>query len=212
MRLLFIGNSFTARHKLPQLVSRLAATRDLRLEHDLITVGGASLRRHWNAGTAAARIREGDWDGVVLQEQSTLPIKNPQRTHENIREFHPLIQAAGARTILYETWARQDHPETQITLSRTYQEIAAELKATLIPAGQAWQHTLAQPQPPQLHDRDGSHPTYAGSYLAACCFVATLTGQPALGLPPADLDEEIARRLQLAADHAVASIDPYQSF
>ena len=109
----FIGNSFTARNDLPGLIASLAAARGKGLEHRLISAGGASLRTHWNAGEALKAIRGGQYEHVVLQEQSTLPVKNARRMHENVRLFHEAIRAAGARTALYMTWARRDAPESQ---------------------------------------------------------------------------------------------------
>src|SRR5947209_3287140 len=93
---LFIGNSFTARNNLPGLLAQLAAARGKRMEHRLISAGGASLRRHWNAGTAREAIETGKFDTVVLQEQSTLPLKSPARMHESVRLFNEVIQKAGA--------------------------------------------------------------------------------------------------------------------
>src|SRR6516162_6874709 len=90
LKVLFIGNSFTARNDLPGLVARLAEARGKSLQHRLISAGGASLRSHWNAGAAKA-IQEGQCDCVVLQEQSTLPVKNARRMHENVRLFDEAI-------------------------------------------------------------------------------------------------------------------------
>ena len=50
VRILFIGNSFTARNNLPGLLAQLAAARGKQVEHRLISAGGASLRNHWNGG------------------------------------------------------------------------------------------------------------------------------------------------------------------
>jgi hypothetical protein len=106
-KILFIGNSFTARNKLPDLVAQLAAAHSIEVRHQLISAGGASLRRHLNAGAALKEIASGRYNYVVLQEQSTLPIKNPARMRESVLEFHQAITAAGAKTVLYVTWARQ---------------------------------------------------------------------------------------------------------
>jgi hypothetical protein len=76
IKLLFIGNSFTQRNNLPELLAELAAAHNLTIAHDLKSVGGASLRTHWNAGRAAKAIATGGFDYVVLQEQSTLPVKS----------------------------------------------------------------------------------------------------------------------------------------
>ena len=183
--LLFIGNSFTARNDVPGLVARLARARDLALRHRLISMGGASLRMHWNKGVAPAAIREGKYDYVVLQEQSTLPIKNRTRMHENVRLFDEAIRAAGAKTALYLTWARKHMPDAQDKISEAYTSIGREIGATVVPAGVAWQRFLRDHDKPVLHDKDGSHPTLAGSYLAACAFFAVLFGQSPVGIDAA---------------------------
>ena len=180
MRLLYVGNSFTARNDVPGLVARLAVGSGREVAHDLIWAGGASLRMHWNKGEAARAIRDGGYDVVVLQEQSTLPIKNARRMHENVRLFDPVIREAGARTALYATWARRGAPETQDAITAAYAAIGAELGALVLPAGEAWRRALATPGVPPLHDADGSHPTLAGSYLAACVIAAGLLGAPSL--------------------------------
>ena len=179
---LFIGNSFTARNDLPGLIAGLAATRGKTLRHRLIIAGGASLRTHWNAGGALTAVREGGYDAVVLQEQSTLPVKNAGRMHENVRLFDEAITAAGAETVLYMTWARRNAPESQQAISDAYTAIGRELGATVVPVGLAWQHFLGQHEQPVLHDRDQSHPTPAGSYLAACAFLAVLFGENPVGI------------------------------
>ncbi|QDU18950.1 SGNH/GDSL hydrolase family protein [Urbifossiella limnaea] len=201
LKVLFIGNSFTARNDLPGLVARLAAARGRTLQHRLISAGGASLRAHWNAGEAPAAVREGGYDAVVLQEQSTLPVKNAGRMHENVRLFDGAITAAGARTVLYMTWARRDAPEAQPAIADAYTAVGRELGATVVPVGLAWQTFLRGHERPVLHDRDGSHPTPAGSYLAACAFLAVLFGENPVGIggEVAGLDESERTALQEAA-------------
>ena len=206
LNVLFIGNSFTARNDLPALVAQLASAAGLRLDHRLISVGGASLRTHWNKGEAAGVIGTGDYDYVVLQEQSTLPVKNAARMHENVRLFDAAIKAAGAKTALYLTWARLHAPETQQAITSAYESVARETGATLVPAGVAWQRFLAKHDRPVLHDRDGSHPTPAGSYLAACVFFGVLFERTPVGLggEVAGLTATDTKTLQQAAWASVA--------
>jgi hypothetical protein len=182
MRVLFIGNSFTARNDLPGLISQLAGARGKSLEHRLIHAGGASLRAHWNAGAAAQAIRDGGYEAVVLQEQSTLPVKNAARMHENVRLFGEVIKAAGAKTVLYMTWARANAPESQQAIVDAYTAVGEELGATVAPVGVAWQRFLRDNDRPVLHDRDLSHPTAAGSYLAACVFLTALFRESPVGV------------------------------
>lgn len=201
VQMLFIGNSFTQRNNLPQMLSEMAAARDLSIEHDLTSVGGASLRTHWNSGQAAAAIASRDYHYVVLQEQSTLPVKNAKRMAENVRLFDELIRRAGAKTVLYMTWARQDTPETQPVIADAYQSIGKELDAFVVPVGLAWQRFRTEHDQPELYDRDQSHPTLAGSYLAACVFLATLLKSNPVGIEtgPAGLDPQDRATLQKAA-------------
>jgi len=187
---IFVGNSFTQRNDVPALIARLAAARGHTLTHRLYSAGGASLRMHWNKGDARAAIESTRPDWVVLQEQSTLPIKNAARFHENVRLFDETIRAAGSRMLLYMTWARAHAPESQRQLTDAYRAIGAELGAAVAPAGVAWERVLATNPHPVLHDKDGSHPTLAGSYLAACTLFATMFGERPEGddggLAPAD--------------------------
>jgi hypothetical protein len=198
---LFIGNSFTARNDLPGLIAGLAAARGKSMEHRLISAGGASLRTHWNAGKARQAIRDGPFDQVVLQEQSTLPVKNAQRMHENVRLFDEAIRAAGAKTVLYMTWARQSAPESQQAITDAYTAIGRELGATVVPVGKAWQRFLRAHDQPILHDKDQSHPSLAGSYLAACVFLAVLFQESPVGVATevAGLGAQDLARLQKAA-------------
>lgn len=191
MRILFIGNSFTARNNLPGLLQGLARAHGIEVEYKLISVGGASLRQHLNAGKALEAIATGSYDTVVLQEQSTLPVKSPARMQDSLDDFGPAISAAGARTALYLTWARRNAPQTQQALTSAYAAGAARLGATLVPVGLVWEWFLAKHDQPVLHDEDGSHPALAGSYLAACVFLITLLehepaadSEPVRGLDP----------------------------
>ena len=181
VKVLFIGNSFTARNDLPGLIAQLAAAHGKIIQHRLISAGGASLRRHWNAGEALKVIQIGHFDYVVLQEQSTLPVKNAERMHESIRLFDQAIKTAGAKMVLYLTWARLHAPESQQPITDAYTSIGRELGATVVPVGVVWQSFLRKHDQPALHDRDQSHPTLAGSYLAACVFFAVLFKENPVG-------------------------------
>jgi len=196
-RLLFVGNSFTFRNDLPGLIAQLAP---VPIQTQMIVAGGASLRQHINSGAVQAALDNAPWDRVILQEQSTLPFKSPARFAESVRELDELIRGHGAQTALYQTWARQNAPETQDALSGEYAKMAQELGALLVPVGEAWQAVLREWPEAPLYDADGSHPSPAGSYLAACVFAAALWQKNPIGAPlPEKLKIEDAARLQTAA-------------
>jgi hypothetical protein len=174
IKVLFIGNSFTQRNDLLGRFSAMAAEKDVQVQHKLMSRGGASLRTHWNAGLAARAIATEGYDYVVLQEQSTLPVKNAKRLAENVRLFDTVINQAGSKSVLYMTWAKQHAPLSQEAITEAYRSIGAEIGALVVPVGAVWQRIRAEHDRPQLFDRDGSHPSVAGTYLAACVFLSSL--------------------------------------
>lgn len=194
LRVLFIGNSYTYVNNLPQLLTGLAASAKpaRTLETEMVTVGGATLKSLWSGGKPQEALARGKWDYVVLQEQSTLglpklvdgipQINDPKLFHEAVRMIDPEIKKTGAKPLLYMTWARKDSPDKQPLLTDAYQSIGKELGDTVVPVGLAWQAVLKAKPEFALHVSDKSHPSPAGSYLAACVFYAVLFGQSPEGL------------------------------
>lgn len=114
LRVLFIGNSYTAANDLPVMVERLAdAAGDRRIEADRHLVGGCTLERHVKEKKAIDKIHAGKWDVVVLQEQSLRPVVNRQSMHKYARLLDAEIKQQGAKTVFYLTWARQHIPGMQ---------------------------------------------------------------------------------------------------
>jgi hypothetical protein len=165
----------------------------------MITVGGATLKKHWEDGKALEALKKTHWDYVVLQEQSTLGmpaqvgslINSPKTFHEYARLFNSEIVKSGAKTVFFLTWARQNRPQTQAILTDAYVSIARELKAIVAPVGIAWQRAARKNSKIALHQNDLSHPTPAGSYLAACVLFSTISGKSPVGLTPRILGNPI---------------------
>jgi len=203
-RILFIGNSYTKRNNLPGLIVDLAATAEHSRQLDVETIfaGGASLRRHWNAGVAQKTLAARRFDAVVLQEQSTLPVKNRVRYHDNVRLFAAEIARQGVAIALYLTWSRRETPQAQALITGAVEEIAAEIGAIVVPVGPAWHAAMRDNPSLTLYTDDGSHPTAAGSYLAACVFLVALFGERPVGTSVSDalkLDRATAGKLQSIA-------------
>lgn len=207
---LFIGNSYTSTHKLPGMVAALtkAAGLPVQLKVESEVTGGATLEDHWSEPSVRDRIRERAWDFVVLQEQSLRPLEKPARMEKFARLLHAEIKKRGAKTVFFLTWARKERPHSQEEINRAYYRIADELEAMIVPVGPAWARVRKEESRLKLYAYDGSHPSPAGTYLAACVFYAVLTGHSPLGLPArvvykdqtlADLKPAVARYLQQAA-------------
>ncbi len=186
LRVLFIGNSFTnfnggVDHLTAELARRAGATPPPWFV--ALTSNGSELEGHWQRGRATALIGQGQWDWVVLQENSLRPMERPALMYEYAWRFDQLIRGVGARTMFYETWVMRDEPSLQPLVSRAYSNIAQELQAPVAPVGQAWRAALRRRPGLALYAADGKHPTAAGSYLAACVLYAKLYHRSPVGLP-----------------------------
>ena len=93
-RVLFIGNSFTARNDLPGLLAQLVRDGGQgELKWELISGGGASLRTHLNKGEAQRCLQASRWDYVALQEQSTLPVKILKLGFQSLIRLGPFLDS-----------------------------------------------------------------------------------------------------------------------
>jgi hypothetical protein len=184
MRVLFIGNSYTYFNDLPWLTQQLAeSAKETRiLETEMVVAGGATLKSHWKQGQALRLLKAKHWDYVVLQEQSTLPITNPQEMYKYASLFDAEIKRVNSQTVFYLTWAKQNQPETQQILTNSYMNIAKELKAKVAPVGIVWQKIPQKNLKLNLYSSDQSHPSPIGSYVAACVFYTTFYGNSPVGL------------------------------
>lgn len=187
MRVLFIGNSYTSVNNLPGMVQAMAAAAKEKraFEFTTLTPGGWSLQRHVDEEKSEApkKIAEGKWDFVVLQEQSQMPIVYPKVTLDYGSRLGALIKQHKATPLLYQTWARENQPENQSTINKTYTDLAKALECPIAPVGAAWESARAGRKDLVLYHADKSHPSPAGSYLAACVFFAKIYGKSPEGLP-----------------------------
>ena len=216
VRVLFIGDSYTFYNGgVDAVLEALAAAGGRPMECTAVTSGDKTLQWHWEEGEARSAIARGGWDYVVLQEYNTRPVAAPNLMRTFAEKFDAEIRNAGARTVLFVTWARFNEPEKQRTITRAYDAIAKDLGALVARVGPAWERSLEARPRVKLYAADRNHPSPAGTYLAACVLYATLTGDSPEGLPATittmsgktiDLDPDDAESFQRAA--AVVSATP----
>src|SRR5262245_3027863 len=72
-KVLFLGNSYTTVNNLPQLIAGIATSTGDTLVFDSNAPGGYTLQGHFSNNLSIGKISAGNWDNVVLQEQSQRP-------------------------------------------------------------------------------------------------------------------------------------------
>jgi hypothetical protein len=192
--ILFIGNSYTYFNNVPEMVAALmAAGAGCHVQTRMIAPGGAELRKQWADDRNRAALTERKWDYVILQDQSTLGrdyyvdgnarVVGDELFAPAAALWSKAARDAGVRPVFYLTWSRKATPEDQAALDHAYFSAAHQAGAPVAPAGIAWQLVRRERPDLELYWKDGSHPSPAGSYLAACAIYATLLHRDPSGLP-----------------------------
>jgi hypothetical protein len=184
-RVLFVGNSYTYYNGgLNVHVDSLMRCADPAYPFTAAAVAfaGYTLADHWRDSVTHAAIDTGRWDLVVLQEQSTRPVSDPDSMFRYARLLNAEILATGAETAFFMTWARAYDPGMIEGLAAAYNRIGNELGAYVSPVGRAWQRSLAYDSTLRLHESDDSHPNVWGTYLSACVFFGVLKQESPVGL------------------------------
>ena len=215
-RVLFIGNSYTTVNDLPSVFTSLARSGGHRVDTGTAAVDGWTLANHADSAATAAKLAATNWDIVVLQEQSQVPSVAQFRDSEMYPAARRLISSIrnrGARPLLYLTWARRDgwpengmpdYASMQASIDQGYLAIAADQRVAVAPVGDAWATLVTRGAGAPLWQQDGSHPTEAGTYLAACVFYATIFRESPNGLAyHSGLSAEAAAAIQAVAAETV---------
>lgn len=218
-KILFIGNSFTYYNDMDQLFAGLAEAAGYDVQAERITIGGhnlsqfASLTDEGGKQVEAALTAQDDYDIIVLQEQSTRPITNPSLFEDGVTKLCSRIRETqkDCQIFLYATWGYPEQatakgqtvPEMETSIRTAYLSAASKAGAQVSPVGEAFTAVYGAHSSIMLYADDQRHPSYEGSYLAACVHAAKLLGIDPRGLSfvgdPQKLSPETALTLQQAA-------------
>jgi PKD repeat protein len=228
LSVLFLGNSYTSVNNLPQLVKNLTNSAGKTLNIDSNMPGGFLMSGHANDGTTFSKISQGNWDYVILQEQSQIPTIDFYRYNDMypaITDLKALIEQYNpcAKIITYMTWGRRfggmqcdpgntycspnfvNFNHMQDSLTSAYLEISEQLNVQCAPVGVVWQNILNDTNL-VLHSGDNSHPNIDGSYVAACAIFSSIWKQGVSGLSyTAGISSQRAQYYQLMSDNTIFS-------
>ena len=96
-----------------------------------------------------------------------------------------------------------DYATNQQIITKNTTAMAETLGVGLSPVGLAWEIVRRERPEIELYIKDGSHPSYAGSYLAAAVGYLTLFKEPFKADTPVRLDPEVAKYLRSVAERVV---------
>jgi hypothetical protein len=151
---------------------------------------------------------------------------------QSVSDLKLLIDAEGATPMLYMTWGRKNgeaslcaqfpqagyyctYQGMDSLLQKNYRQMAGpnmwfEERLPLAAVGAVWRFVRENHPEIELYSSDGSHPSIAGSYLAACTFYNMLFRKSALGITyNPGLPNAAASNIRLAVNEVIHSNLPF---
>ena len=231
-RVLFIGNSYTYCNLYPMQIKELAWHEGHYLDCAVYTHGGYTMKQHLANKVSQETVALGGFDKVFLQDQSLNALRIGTVADKDVVDYMGKMMtkvkehSPNAKCYLELTWGRKNgndatkskslqdiinaHPEyftdyfaMQSVITKNTTVMANELGLTLSPVGVAWEIVRRERPDIELYVKDGSHPSDAGSYLAAAVGYLTLFKEPFKADTPIRLKPEVAKYLRSVAERVV---------
>ena len=225
---LYVGNSFLSfNNGIGWHVSRLHASANhaRRLRGTSVSITGGGLDWHdvesYFRPNAVGSYSFDDGNNIVFNENiklfdvavmmdcSQCPVHPSLKAafHSTAKRHSDTVRKHGAKPAFLMTWAYEDRPHMTAQLADAYATAGNDNDALVIPVGLAFAASLAKRPAVRLHMDDKSHPSLAGTYLAACTVYAALFRHSPSGLShTAGLEAPTADHLQAIA---LATVERY---
>ena len=224
IRALFIGNSYTASHNMTTMVTQAASSAGFNIVTSQHTPGGATLNMHTQNPNTYSLMSAQNWDFVVFQAQSQEPafpysqvsvqtLPYAAQLVDSVRSIVPCAQPT-----FFRTWGRKNgdiwncasyppictYEGMDSLLHLRYRMMADSNDAFLSPVGSVWRYIRNTDTTIELYSSDGSHPSLAGSYVAACTFFTMFTRHDPTNITyNASLNANVAQTIRQATKAVV---------
>ena len=215
-KVLYLGNSYTYVNDLTDIVERLTQSQEKEIQSTEFLSGGARFQTHWNNSSVINTIKQGGFDFMVIQGQSQ-EVAFPQG--QFMDEVYPYAQKLDSlfkaynpngKVIFFMTWGYRYGDVTNCPfyppfctyssmsqeLYNNYRQMALDFNSAVAPIGAAWRYSINLDSNYVLHSSDNSHPSYDGSYLAACVLYSSIFKENVNSSFNYQLSAETAQRYQ----------------
>lgn len=208
MRILFIGNSVTYVHDIPETLARLATDAGFPTECVRVIKGGWCLSQHAADGSRALAEIEKGYDLVVLQDNGNC-VSSDEKRAACIASSDKLSSKAiesGAKVCYYvrppygyEAFGRSPVEQCR-AFDELFTDIASKNGAVCAFVNRAFAYAIENTDI-RLWGDDNGHTSDEGAYLAVCVHFAAIYGKSATILDENGIEK--AKELQQIADKIV---------
>jgi hypothetical protein len=223
LSILFIGNSYTYYHNMPETFSTLSQLSGKNIYTDTSTRGGKQISYFVKDSSTLQKIHERHWDFIVFQQYQLITESEERiRLHLDYAiKMDSIIHQnyAQTKTILFMEQAYSNGDRTYDSDDDYYKMTERVIRGSIsyanqmgsspiiAPVAAAWQNVYKSDRDYEihmvLHDPDGAHPSAMGAYVTACTFYATVFRETLNQEYYANLDFSFARSAQRIASATV---------
>jgi hypothetical protein len=201
IEILFIGNSYFNYCDLPGMFNKFTEESVEEAYIDEYVPSGTSLGEHANSGVTEAKIKEKDWDYIIITASGAYMVYpdyfSDQHFYSELMQLKRTIieNCATAQIIFCLPWADEDgmlwagmtdnYAKMQLKIYHRTLQISNDQNFIIAPVGWVWYKVLEEKNYPlhYLHTSDMYHPSCRGTYLMACTIYSTIFAQSTEGIP-----------------------------
>lgn len=187
---LFVGNSYTAFHSMPEMVRQMAISSSRTLIYEQHSPPSTFVSDHAESSELEGKLDDQKWDFVTIQAQSLEPVLAAQNMDDNV---YPSIMtlvdkiksnSETSTPLFFMTWGREDGDSSlcgPLPDVCTFDGMTDRLKERYLfymnssdgevsPCAELWRVLRERYPDLDLYEEDGSHPNVLGSYAIALSF------------------------------------------
>ena len=206
MKLLFIGNSATHVHDIPNLLATLTKPLGISLETEMITEDGYELYRHADTESVFEKISRA-YDMVFLQEHGNCIAseENAEKSLKAMQKLGNAVQSSGAKLYYYvrppygkENRGRDAFMQCKL-FDEHFKKSAEQTGAECVFVNRSFAYAIKNCNL-RLWGDDNAHASIIGAHLIVFTFFASLFKKSARLLNSEKITEEEAEKLAEIAD------------
>lgn len=206
MKILFVGNSATYVHEIPETLARLANEQGYNVKTESITRGGYMLSQYAEEQNVYDTIKKG-FDIVVFQDNGNCVSSDEMREKckNALEKMIKTAKESGANAYIYvrPPYGYSSFGYTPLEqceeFDKLFGAIAEKEGAKNVYVNRAFAEAMKNTSL-KIWGPDNAHTSEQGAYLAVCTFFATIFKKSATTLGKNDISESEAKTIQKIAD------------
>ena len=185
--LLFLGNSHTRNHNVPELIKQMikAAEPNAIVDYS-IAPGIMFLDQRLHDSRTRKLFDKKQFTQVILQAQKYSQSRRKYYSTKASEQWVKMIHKKSAIAILFPEWGQRGRQWEGEYVHDIYAGIANRTAACIAPVGLAWDNAVAQKRL-RMHAGDGNHANQTGAFLTALILFETITRMSVEQLPRMDM-------------------------